>query len=496
MLELFHAASSRLFAMVNRFIPEKLKSDVDVVQAVRMFLISHFFGPFLGHTVSLYILYIQGTPDWSWFVFFIAITLFWPFSVVLRLTGWYVPLAFISIQNLLFVILWGCYHYGGVSSPILPWLITVPLLAFFYLPSAKTRILVLLLIVANLVGFYFIYSWRGFPQTIALSNLYGLGFVSTLCAGMYVSMMALYYANISSSLSELEHEVQRHLETARALGEATWEAQRAVRGKSEFLANMSHELRTPLNAIIGYSELLIEEIAIDSQQFKDLQAINSAGQRLLRLINELLDLSKLEAGKMEIYLQPVGLGEFVDDIADQWRAPISQNGNEFRVDRADDLGEIIVDVAKLRQAIASLLGNAARHTIGGRITLSVSANVDRVTFAVRDTGSGIDAEQMNNLFETFSKRAGETSSNYGEDPGLGLPLSQRLCRLMGGDLIAESELGRGSCFTIQIPSGLASPQAPEAADAGASALPESPVRNDWSWSAVAPQLNPSSPNAF
>src|SRR3982750_2853357 len=134
---LLHAAAGRLDALIDWFIPEKLK-DADVVQGVRMFLISHFFGPFLGHTISLYVLYIQGKPDWAWTVFFVAITLFWPFSFALRRTGWYVPLAFISIQNLLFVILWGCYHYGGVSSPILPWLITVPLLAFFYLPSAKT----------------------------------------------------------------------------------------------------------------------------------------------------------------------------------------------------------------------------------------------------------------------------------------------------------------------------------------------------------------------
>ncbi|MDQ6680219.1 MAG: HAMP domain-containing histidine kinase [Pseudomonadota bacterium] len=429
-----------------------------------MFLISHLLGPFLGHTISLYVLYILGKPDWAWMVFFISITLFWPLSFVLRFTGWYVPLAFLSIQNLLFCILWGCYHYGGVSSPILPWLITVPLLAFFYLPTAKTRILVSLLIVANLIGFYLIYSWHGFPNTIALSALSGLGFVSTFCAGMYVSMMALYYANIVSSQSELEQEVQRHLHTAQALGEATEHAQRAVRAKSEFLANMSHELRTPLNAIIGYSEMLIEETAADDQQFADLQAINGAGQRLLRLINELLDLSKLEAGKMDLYLEPFALGRFVDEIVQEWLKPIAENRNEFRVDCADDLGEVVGDAAKLRQAITSLLSNAAKYTKGGRITLAVSNQDGQVMVAVRDTGSGIGPNQMVNLFETFGKHDGETSSNYREDPGLGLPLSQRLCRLMGGDLTADSELGGGSCFTIRIPSHPAKHKASVAAE--------------------------------
>lgn len=452
MFSILNAASSGLNALVEWFIPEKLMGDADVVQGVRMFLISHFFGPFLGHTISLYILYIQGTPDWAWMIFFVAITLFWPFSFALRRTGWYVPLAFISIQNLLFVILWGCYHYGGVSSPILPWLITVPLLAFFYLPSAKTRILVSLLIVSNLIAFYLIYNWYGFPDTIPLSSLSGLGFVSTFCAGLYVSMMALYYANIVSSHSELEQEVKRHLQTARELGEATEEAQRALRAKSEFLSNMSHELRTPLNAIIGFSEILMDENAPDDQSFADLQAINGAGYKLLGLIDELLDLSKLEAGKMELHVEPFALRSLVDEIAQEWREPIAENGNEFRVDCAADLGEVVGDAAKLRRAIASLLSNAAKYTKGGRVTLAVSNQGGRVMVAVRDSGPGISPDQMLNIFETFGKHDGETSSIYRDDPGLGLPLSQRLCRLMKGELTAESELGHGSCFTIRIPS--------------------------------------------
>ena len=469
MHSLFQRASDRLLAMVNWFIPDNVKADQDVVQGARMFLISHFFGPFLGHTISLYVLYIQGRADLPWFVFFCAITLFWPLSFVLRATGRYVPLAFVSIQNLLFCILWGCYHYGGINSPILPWLITVPLLAFFYLPKARTRVLVSLLIVANLVGFFLMYSLHGFPETIPLRELSGLGFVSTFCAGMYVSMMALYYANVVLSQSALEAEMLRHMQTAQALGEATEQARRAVRAKSEFLSNMSHELRTPLNAIIGYSEMLIEETEAEDQQFVDLQAINGAGRKLLDLINRLLDLSRLEAGRMELHPRPFSLGEFVDKISHEWQETFASGGNVFSVERADDLGVVVGDMDKLLQSVNSLLSNAARHTSDGRVTMSVTQRDGWVSMAVRDTGSGMQPEQLATLFETFGKRDGETSSIYREDPGLGLPLSQRLCRLMGGDLTAVSILGSGSCFTVRIPSAPAARPAQDAVTTDATA---------------------------
>src|SRR5207302_9188048 len=136
-----------------------------------------------------------------------------------------------------------CCHYGGFSSPSLPRLFTVPLLAFFYLPNPRTRFVVALMIVINLVAFYLIYSSFGFPETVPQSSLVGLGLVSTFCAGVYVSMMALYYARVVSSQTELEQEAQRHRETERQLRSATEQVERATKAKSEFLAKMSHELR-------------------------------------------------------------------------------------------------------------------------------------------------------------------------------------------------------------------------------------------------------------
>jgi signal transduction histidine kinase len=443
---------TRLYAFVDWFIPTRLKTSDEVLQGVRMFLFSHLFGPLLGHTISLYMLYIQGSADWHWWVFFIAVTLFWPLPFVLRVTGWYVPLALVSIQNLIFCILWGCYHYGGMSSPILPWLITVPLLAFFYLPARRTRIIVCLMILANLLAFYLVYASLGFPENVPLSSLVGLGLVSTFCASVYVSMMALYYARIVSSQSELEQEVRRHLETAQQLRNATEQVERATRAKSEFLAKMSHELRNPLNAIIGYSELLLGDSPPKSdQKSQDLLAIKGAGYRLLELIDDLLDLSKLEAGKMDLHLETISVGRFVDDIASKWKPAVRKKGIEFRVACPSDIGDIVGDETKLRQAINNLLSNAAKYTKHGFVNLTISKGERQLFISVQDSGDGIAPEQIGGLFETFSGSKRETSSNYGDDPGLGLPLTYRLCRLMGGNLTVESQLGLGSRFSIAVP---------------------------------------------
>jgi signal transduction histidine kinase len=451
--------AARVNSAVDWFIPDKLKSSPDLLQGVRMFLFSHLFGPFLGHTISFSMLYIQGGADLSWWIFFLAVTAFWPFPFVLRITGWYVPLALLSIQNLMFCVFWGCYQYGGVSSPILPWLVTVPLLAFFYLPARKTRIIVSLLIIANLSVFYGIYCWVGFRETVPLEGLAVLGLISTFCASVYVSMMALFYANIVSSQAELEQEVERHKATARQLREATTQVERAMQAKSEFLAKMSHELRNPLNSIIGYSEILIEGLdPAKDQKYRDLTSIRSAGHRLLELINDLLDLSKLEAGKMELDADRINFKDLFDELALKWGPAVAENNNKFKVEPPPAV-EIICDVRKLGRVIENLLSNAAKFTKNGRILLAAWIGADVLTVAVEDTGSGIAEGQIEGLFETFGNSDQETASNYGDDVRLGLPLAHRYCRLMGGELSVKSKLGLGSRFVLRIPVQLVADEA-------------------------------------
>jgi signal transduction histidine kinase len=236
-------------------------------------------------------------------------------------------------------------------------------------------------------------------------------------------------------------------------------AEQANRTKSQFLAAMSHELRTPLNAVIGYSELLLEDAERDrrDEEIADLRRIHSAGRHLLSLVSDVLDLSKIEAGRMDVVAAPIELARFVDEIAETCRPLIEENGNLLTVERAADIGFVVTDATKLRQALLNLLSNAAKFTANGRITLSVRRErhpiSDWLAIAVHDTGIGISAGNLAKLFNHFTQAEPDTASKYG-GTGLGLALSQKLCRLMGGEILAESEPGRGSCFTIRLPAAI------------------------------------------
>jgi GAF domain-containing protein/DNA-binding response OmpR family regulator len=234
----------------------------------------------------------------------------------------------------------------------------------------------------------------------------------------------------------------------------------ADRHKSEFLANMSHELRTPLNAIIGYSEMLQEDAAdLGAGQFTDdLKRINAAGKHLLELINAVLDLSKIEAGKMELYLESVDVAGLVKDIAAVIQPLAAKNANRLEMRCPEDVGTMRADLTKVRQALFNLLSNACKFTDRGTISLAVTRETigdqDWMVFSVGDTGIGMTPEQLARLFEAFSQADAATTRKYG-GTGLGLALSRRLCRMMRGDVTVESEAGRGSVFTIRLPARVA-----------------------------------------
>jgi signal transduction histidine kinase len=256
---------------------------------------------------------------------------------------------------------------------------------------------------------------------------------------------------VGAGLIRLEQDMR-----ASQLRVAAEAAQAADRTKSQFLATMSHELRTPLNAIIGYSEML-EEMARDDgadDYLGDLQKITSAGKHLLALINDILDLSKIEAGKMELYLETFDLAALVKEVVATVQPLVQKNGNSLDVEAGDDLGGMHADVTRIRQCLYNLLSNASKFTDKGTITLGVSRQADQgrewVILRVSDTGIGMTPEQLQKLFEVFSQADASTTRKYG-GTGLGLAISRRFCRMMGGDIQVHSEAGKGSTFTMLLP---------------------------------------------
>ncbi len=232
------------------------------------------------------------------------------------------------------------------------------------------------------------------------------------------------------------------------------EAEAANRAKSAFLASMSHELRTPLNAIIGYSEMLSEEAAESSgvNVLPDLDKIRTAGRHLLELINTVLDLSKIEAGKMELFPEFFNVGQLVNDVVDVVAPLAGKNRNQLSVSVAPEIGDIRADQIKLRQSLFNLLSNACKFTSNGEISLKVWREPNNfMAFEVRDTGVGMTPAQISRLFEPFVQADASMSRRFG-GTGLGLAISRRFARMMGGDIEATSEPGHGSVFTLRIPS--------------------------------------------
>ena len=230
------------------------------------------------------------------------------------------------------------------------------------------------------------------------------------------------------------------------------QAQNASKAKSDFLANMSHELRTPLNAIIGYSEMLMEEAEDDGLDTysDDLSKINSSGEHLLTLINDILDLSKIEAGKMELHIEVFELEKHLSQIEATAKPLVEKNGNKFVIEKPDNIKKLTNDQTKLRQILFNMLSNAAKFTKKGTVTLAITENGDDIKFAVIDTGIGMNEEQLGKVFEEFTQAESSTSKDYG-GTGLGLPISKMMTEMMGGRMDVESEEGKGTTFSITIP---------------------------------------------
>ena len=443
---------SRIVRFIDWFIPPEARLERSELGLAQNFVFTHLAGPALSQSISVFLYLSDPHPGFACWTIIVGIWLFWALPFVYKYTGNLQLSALMSVELLAGASLFGAYFYGGVSSPFLPWLLVSLLLGFFYF--SERPILVVGLFTFNIAGFTAAYLAYGFPDLLSHEQLSMVGWISILSATIYMSWMAIYYANMIAMRSDLEREAERHRETSIRLREAKDMADQANRAKSIFLAKMSHELRTPLNAVIGFSEILLDDVdGKDSRKKTDLQRINSAGKHLLSLVTDVLDLSKIESNHIDLKIEKFDLNQMVREVVATVEPMVVENKNKLVVKCPPDLGVVSTDPTKLRQATLNLLSNAAKFTRNGTVTLTVQRRKrpagDWIEIQVHDTGIGIAEEDIGRLFQNFGQANRSTASKYG-GTGLGLALSQKLCALMGGAISVKSEVGQGSSFSIRV----------------------------------------------
>lgn len=276
---------------------------------------------------------------------------------------------------------------------------------------------------------------------------------------MYITYLLIRLGRASTSLRNANVLLEARVEDrTRALRDALHATESANNAKSAFVTNMNHELRTPLNHIIGYSEMLNEDAADLDRDEVELFAsrIATSGRHLLQLVNKVMDLSQIEAGHVDLDITQFSVAEVVDDVSVLAEGLAEQRSNRFKSHKADGLGEMNSDETRIRQILVNLLGNAAKFTEGGQIILSVErtaglkSECDVLTFEVTDTGVGMSTEDALRIFEPFARADDEAVENI-EGTGIGLSITKRFCELLGGHVRVESEIGRGSTFTVTLP---------------------------------------------
>jgi len=447
------------YRIIDWFIPPAIReTDSDRLMA-RTFVFLHLMGPLMGQSVSYFLARTSAGATWQFWCTEAMVLSFLLTPLMLRLTGSLHQAAFFSVQMLVGLSLFGSFFFGGISSPFLPWFLIAMVMGFFYLSEAITRVLVS--VALQLAGFFAMRLWLGaFPMLLTPESLEVASTFSIIAALAYMTMLSLYYETVMRLSLKLEQETIDQRGKLQLLREAMEAAERASKRKSIFLAKMSHELRTPLNAVIGYAEMLREtfedreELEDAGRKMQDLDRIHTAGRHLLALVNEVLDLSSIEANRLELSTQAVEMTSLVNEVIATASPLVGKRDNRMVVNMPHDLGIVELDALKVRQSILNLLSNAAKFTSKGTIMLTVlRRDTDRgavMVLEVTDNGIGMSPEGLNRIFDDFGQAENDTVNKFG-GTGLGLALTKRFCQMMNGTIEVRSQRGVGTSFTIEIP---------------------------------------------
>lgn len=442
--------------LIDWFIPERIRLNRTDWALARTFVFTHIFGPLIAQPLWIYLYLISPTVRWPLAFLAISICSFWVLPFILRRTGNMALVSLISFQGLALTSLNGSYHYGGFNSPFLPWVVVTLMLGLFYL--AKRVRLVLTLFIANVAVFLVLTIAHPIPESIPIADLRILGWLSLGSATIYMTWMALYYSIVVTMKAEFEVEAHRSRAASAELEHARALAEENMKARIGFFSKMSHELRTPLNAIIGYSEILMEELASGpasgSSRANDIRGINSAGKHLLSLVANVLDSDRIEDEGLVVRPVPFSLGQLCDEVVATARPMIEKNGNNLQIHCPAREPTLYTDAKKIRQIAINLLGNAGKFTSRGVVRLEMvietGSHDDHLRLSVSDTGIGIPDDAKDRLFGEYQQADASVPSRFG-GTGIGLALSRQLCILLGGQISFSSRLGEGSTFTVTLP---------------------------------------------
>ncbi len=441
----------RIGDFLDYFIPAEMQVNAETHRRARMFMLSHVFGPILGNTIPLYMVAANISRDYRVVVFFASILLFWAYPFALRKTGRYQLIAFVSVQNLIFCVLWACYSYGGIASPFLPWFLIFPLLAFLYLPPKGMVRNILLLQIFGSVAAFLALVFSGWPLPyVDLARLQVIGMISMASVAIYFAMMSLYFAKMFHEQREFTRELNALVSTSDNLRNLTTAAYQASAAKADFVAGMSHELRTPLNAIIGYSQLLLEEARDENDQetVADLGRVHKSGSDLLRLIDDILSYSRIDDVKMP-------LNPTINCAANhsaEWFSEVNSTGYSVELIDSPALDrKIFTDWSAVGATVRHLVAGIADPGRRGKLIISLRVeDYDKLVFEFIDEAPEGGARPIEIVEEMFEHSDDASPTKYG-GTGIEIALAFKFAQLLGGAIRSQKTADGRAATLLTIP---------------------------------------------